>query len=451
MSLVNDMLRDLETRRAAPTERLKLEGLQAVDEAGAARRERSGLLRRSLLWLVAVGLVGLLLGVLILGSLRLPLLTPSAAQIPAPAAPVPAPVSAQVLEVLPQHDGRGLVLQLLLDRSVAYVRSEENSSVSLRLSGVQLTGTPQQGRLQRDGRTLSWRVENQGPDVQVLLLGLDDGLEVRDRLEPAGNRWLLWIEVPLTASVAEAPLDLDQLPLAEPATVEAEPPLPAWASAPVPAAQAPEPSAPARAQAEPVSGPSEVKVVPHQPDALAQALEFLQDGRYPQAIRALEALHQARAQDPEILHWLARAYLAGGEQQRLLSWLPAQVRQLPHDSELRLLLARAQLQATDSKGAVATLEQNPPALLQEPNYHALLAASYQQTGQWRDSVALYRQLIELRPGQSTWQLGLAIGLEQLDQGTEAGRHYRQALQGQGLDEGSRRFASERASALGADR
>ncbi|HLD68669.1 MAG TPA: tetratricopeptide repeat protein, partial [Pseudomonas sp.] len=232
------------------------------------------------------------------------------------------------------------------------------------------------------------------------------------------------------------------------------PPLPAWARAPVPAPEAtpaPEPLVPAISRVEAPSGPPEVKVVPHQPNALAQALDLLQDGNHAQAIRALEALHQARAQDPDILHWLARAYLAGGEQQRLLSWLPGQVRQWPHDSELRLLLARAQLQAADSKGAVATLERNPPALSQEPNYHALLAASYQQTGQWRESVALYRQLIALRPNQPTWQLGLAIGLEQLDQGAEAGRHYRQALQGQGLDDGSRRFASERSSALGAQR
>ena len=31
--------------------------------------------------------------------------------------------------------------------------------------------------------------------------------------------------------------------------------------------------------------------------------------------------------DPEVLRWLARAYLAAGEQQRLLSWLPAQLAQ----------------------------------------------------------------------------------------------------------------------------
>ncbi|WP_413586076.1 tetratricopeptide repeat protein [Aquipseudomonas alcaligenes] len=121
---------------------------------------------------------------------------------------------------------------------------------------------------------------------------------------------------------------------------------------------------------------------------------------------------------------------------------------MPQDSELRLLLARAQLQAGDTRGAVATLEQNAPALVQEPTYHSLLAASYQQTGQWQQSAASYRQLVALRPGQATWQLGLAIALEQLDQPAEAARHYRLALQGSGLDDSARRFASERAAALG---
>src|SRR5690606_22306185 len=38
MSLVNDMLRDLEARRAAPAERERLSGLYAANETAAARR-----------------------------------------------------------------------------------------------------------------------------------------------------------------------------------------------------------------------------------------------------------------------------------------------------------------------------------------------------------------------------------------------------------------------------
>lgn len=54
----------------------------------------------------------------------------------------------------------------------------------------------------------------------------------------------------------------------------------------------------------------------------------------------------------------------------------------------------------------------------------------------------------LRPEQASWQLGLGIALEQLGERAAAGQHYRLALQGRGLDDDSRRYARERAQALG---
>jgi len=447
MSLVNDMLRDLETRRAAPNERVQLEGLYAVDEEAAARRDRFERMRRGSIWFMAVILIGVLVGLMIGRVVKG---VPDLATVTRPVAPAPVvQLPVQVLDVLPQHDARGLVLQLLLDRSVTYQRSEESGAVSLRLKDTQLVGEPQQSRVQRDGRSLSWRVENKGADVQILLVGLGDSLDVRDRLEAAGDRWMLWVDVPLNTAVAvdDAPLALENLPLAEAAPAPVEAPMPAWVSAPLPA-PAPAAAPPAAAQPVPAASAPQVKIATHQPDPLTLARQALQDGDNARAISLLEPLHKSRGQDPEVLRWLARAYLAAGDQQRLLTWLPAQLAQLPDDSELRLLLARAQLQAGDTEGAVATLEQNPPRLEQEPTYFALLAASYQQTGQWQNSAELYRRMTALRPTQSTWQLGLAIALEQLDQPAEAGRHYRLALQGQGLDDSARRFASERAKALG---
>lgn len=455
MSLVNDMLRDLESRRAAPNERLQLDGLYAVDERAAARRNRSARLRRAGIAVLVLVLVLILL--LVAGSLlygRVGGEAPVAAVIPATIEPSAALQSVQVLDILPQHDARGLVLQVLLDRSTPYQRVEENGSVSLRLSGAHWPGDVQRGRVQRDGRSLSWRVENAGADVQILVVGLGDSLDVRDRLEPAGERWMLWLEVPLNPVVqaAEPALMLDHLPTAQADIPAAEPALPAWASAPVPARTA-DPRVPEMRAEAPISAPvaparkAEVKIAAHQPDAVALARQALQDGDSARAINLLEPL-QHSSSNPEAKRWLARAYLAAGEQQRLLDWLPAQLAQQPHDSELRLLLARAQMHAGETRSAVATLEQNPPRLEQEPTYFALLAASYQQTGQWQNSAELYRRMIALRPSQSTWQLGLAIALEQLDQPAEAGRHYRLALQGSTLDDSARRFASERATALG---
>ena len=73
-----------------------------------------------------------------------------------------------------------------------------------------------------------------------------------------------------------------------------------------------------------------------------------------------------------------------------------------------------------------------------------------QPAEWRDSARLYRNLVLLRPGQASWQLGLGIALEQLGERGSAAQHYRQALQGQGLDDASRRYARERAQALGGE-
>ncbi|WAC45813.1 tetratricopeptide repeat protein [Pseudomonas sp. SL4(2022)] len=446
MSLVNDMLRDLEARRAAPNERLRLDGLYAVDERAAARRGRLLQVRRGVVAVVLLSVLGLLVA---LGLLRLFKAPADGLVDDAPSTSVAATPAVQILAVLPQHDARGLVLQLLLERGVAYQRSEESGAISLRLQDTQLVGEPQQGSLQREGRSLSWRVENSGADVQVLLVGLGDSLDVRDRLEAAGDRWMLWVEVPLNTPVAvdDTPLALDNLPPAEAAPAQVEAPMPAWVSAPLPAS-VPAAAAPPAAQPVAPAVTPQVKIAAHQPDDLTLARQALQDGDNTRAISLLEALQKTRSHDPQVLRWLARAYLAAGDQQRLLDWLPGQLAQVSDDSELRLLLARAQLQAGDTRGAVATLEQNPPRLEQEPTYFALLAASYQQTGQWQHSAELYQRLVALRPGQSTWQLGLAIALEQREQPADAGRHYRLALQGAGLDESARRFAAERAKALG---
>ncbi|WP_312515628.1 tetratricopeptide repeat protein [Stutzerimonas nitrititolerans] len=451
MSLVNDMLRDLEARRAAPAERERLSGLYAANETAAARRAGFARLRRWLLVIAALVLAGIALALLSAWT------SESVEIQPEPVTPiVPVSANTRLLEVLPQNDGSRFVLQLLLDRAVSYQRTDEGGSVSLQLSGVQLNSEARSGRIETQGQSLSWRVEAHGDQVQVLFVGLAERLQVRDRLETAGDRWQLWLEVPLNSERTEQEPSL-ALPVAEPETPE-EASLPEWVTREAPANQ-PEPvivSTPKAAPAEspaPSASPSRAaslasNIGRHTPSALEQARQALHDGDHPRAIRELQALHEAQPKDPQVVRWLARAYLAVGETQTLLAWLPAQLQARPFDSELRELLARAQLQGGDNLGAITTLRENPPELFQHTAYHALLAALYQQVEDWTASAAIYRQLVAARPDQASWQLGLAISLEQLDQPTQASGHYQMALQGQGLDESARRFASERAASLG---
>lgn len=431
MSLVNDMLRDLDARRAAPAERLPLEGLYAVDEEGARRRDRWRRLRVGTLFLAAVILTGLLVGLMI-G--RITGRTPEGPVLAA-ATEVATPA---VLEVLPQHEAGRFVLQLLLEQSVAYQRTDESGAVTLLLPGLRLAGGDRTGRLQQEGRSLSWRVEHHGNDVLVMLVGLADQLQVSDRLEPAGRHWQLWLEVRTDAQSGGA-LDIDQLPQAEPGA--GPEPLPDWTASPAdpPRADAPRPTAAGRAQ---------VAVTPRLQDPLAPARQALLEQDYARAEALLESLHQRQPDNQEVTGLLARAYLGHGQQARVLNWLPAQLGKNADDSELRVLLARAQLQSGQASAAVTTLASRRPLLAADPGYHALLAATFQQAGQWQESAEVYRQLVDLRPAQAAWRLGLAIALEQLGQPDEALGHYRQALQGKELDGAAREFAGSRAQALG---
>lgn len=456
MSLVNDMLRDLESRRAAPAERQQLGSIHAVDEGGAARRQRRQRLGR---WALAVAVLAVVAVVLALfwGRIFPAAETPEEpAQVAlASAAPAAeAPAATRLLEVLPQNDGRRFVLQLLLERAISYQRTDASGSVSFRLSDVQLPGEARSGRIEKDGQSLSWRVETQGDTVQVLLIGFGDALSVSDRLESAGDRWQLWLEVPLEQSPALAE-PVAVLPFAEAAEPD-DAQLPDWVTreaAPAEPVRAPEPepahAAPAAKPEQPVrTAPRQLSIGSHQPDSLSQARRALENGDHLQAIRQLQALHQAQPNDPQVSLWLARAYLAAGDTAALLAWLPAQVQARPFDAQLRELLARGQLQAGDLSAAVTTLRERAPELAGNLGYHALLAALYQQVEDWQASADSYRQLVARQPAQSAWQLGLAIALEQLDQPAQAARHYRLALAGQGLDEGARGFASERAASLG---
>ncbi|MEZ3135463.1 tetratricopeptide repeat protein [Stutzerimonas kunmingensis] len=454
MSLVNDMLRDLEARGAASGGQSPFLDMQAVDETAATRRQRSARLRRWLLPLAIGALVAAASVVLFQRFAQAPAVQESPA-----AAPVVAAVPAtQLLDVLPQQDGGRFVLQLLLDRSISYQRTDEGGAISLRLPDVTLAGGPRNGRVESNGLSLSWRVEQQGDQVQVLLLGMTDRLDVRDRLEPAAGHAQLWLEVHMDGAPAAVPEDLD-LPFAEPALDEAG--LPDWVTRTAPDAQTAPVIAPdVQPVTEPASAPvarpqvattPTVQIGNHRPDPLAQARDALQQQNFPRAIELLQALHAAQSDNVEAARWLARAYLAAGQIEPLLEWLPAQLQSRPFDAELRMLLARGQLQSGDKQTALATLVQNAPSLASDPGYHALLAALQQQVGDWAGSAAVYRQLVALQPQQAAWQLGLAIALEQIDQPARAARHYRLAAQGQGLDDNSRRFAAERAGVLGGAR
>jgi len=97
---------------------------------------------------------------------------------------------------------------------------------------------------------------------------------------------------------------------------------------------------------------------------------------------------------------------------------PAELKQL----KARLLHGQGQAQA-----ALGLLRQNPPALSEQPDYHAFLAALQSEQGQFAEAAAIYAGLVGVRPRRADWWAGLGIALDGEGQPDGARRAYDQAL------------------------
>jgi tetratricopeptide (TPR) repeat protein len=74
--------------------------------------------------------------------------------------------------------------------------------------------------------------------------------------------------------------------------------------------------------------------------------------------------------------------------------------------EAHMLMERDELNQ-----AVTLLEKKPPTIAEYPDYHALLAALYQRTNKSVQAANLYKQLLSLEPQNAKWWVGLGVALE----------------------------------------
>lgn len=117
-------------------------------------------------------------------------------------------------------------------------------------------------------------------------------------------------------------------------------------------------------------------------------------------------------------------------------------------SHLRRLKAHWLTQNGQTDEAVALLNSARPAIEADPEYHVLLAALYQQQGFSSEAVAAYAELISYNPDVADWWAGMAIALDSSQQYPSAKRAYQKALQMDGLRFELADFARQRLATLG---
>ncbi|MFQ5515085.1 MAG: tetratricopeptide repeat protein [Myxococcota bacterium] len=188
---------------------------------------------------------------------------------------------------------------------------------------------------------------------------------------------------------------------------------------------------------------------PRAEQSYREALALERRGRRVQAEQTLrEALREQPEHSQARLH-LARLIAGRGAWEDAVALLEEGRALGPGRAELAWLEARIHAEAGALERAIALLESMPAETVGRAEHHAFLAALLQGRGEHARAETLYRTALGENSLRAAWWLGLAISLEAQSRYAAALESYQRARRIPGLDEASLAWVDGRLSELGA--
>lgn len=182
--------------------------------------------------------------------------------------------------------------------------------------------------------------------------------------------------------------------------------------------------------------------------AYREGMKLSEAGRLSEAAARFNAALQA---DPDYhagREALAAALLRSGRTAAAEDALREGMQRSPEHLAYVKRYANLRLAQNDTLGALASLHAAPaPDLRADPDFHALLAAVEQRANNHAAAAEAYRELVAVRPDRGIWWVGLGISLEQMQQPAEALAVYRRARAAGGLPPQVAQYVTERIQAL----
>lgn len=152
-----------------------------------------------------------------------------------------------------------------------------------------------------------------------------------------------------------------------------------------------------------------------------RALNYSSLGKTKKSIQLLKNIIK---NNPEYMP--ARAYCAAllfqqGDKKKADQLLVVGLKQQPNYIPFVELHARILADAGETQQALKLLKgvKPLPKLLDEPDYHAFIAALYQRLGEPKKSADLYQKLLTLNPNKAAWWIGLGIALDSIGEKSSA--------------------------------
>lgn len=181
--------------------------------------------------------------------------------------------------------------------------------------------------------------------------------------------------------------------------------------------------------------------------AYSKGYKFLQQGNMYQGKEYLRKALSLYIPHIKAREMLAGIYIKSGHLINAAELLSEGVNVVPEYPLFAKLYARVLLEQNKPKLAIHVLERGAGVTDVEPDYYALLAASYQRVNEHEKSKDIYLRLVKARPQEGVWWLGLGISLEKIGKNKQALEAYQRAQQTGSLKEGLMKFSNNRVLAL----
>ncbi|MCW8887353.1 MAG: hypothetical protein OQK12_19180 [Motiliproteus sp.] len=441
MSLVNDMLRDLDNRRQTPNTNTTS---QVITPAAAEQPESGSKVGfAALVTVLALAIAGFLGWPYLkpyLGMDSKPttkVLMPPEVAIPPPAkskatetaaieaeelmqnqaqaSEVPVQVMADVSEVTIeswQRTGDGYRLMLSSEKALEYVvDTQSNRQLELQFNNLRLVG---EMPALPDSLITAAHVMSLGQNR--LLLNLATESPARFQVYPSQTRVGFLLNIELQPEIEAAVVAADKPVTATPVSEET---VQVTKVAPQPAP--PRPVKPLVKTSKPLT------VVQLDRQQVQRASQLIGKQRLKEAESLLERYLIAQPRAIESRRLLASLRIGQGYLKGASQLIETGLNQQPNDSGLTKLKARILLINAKPDEAVALLQQSPPALTDDAEYHQLHAAALQSLGDHDPASKIYYQLLQQDSTQASWWVGLAVSLEALQQTDKAREAYRNVL------------------------
>jgi tetratricopeptide (TPR) repeat protein len=162
----------------------------------------------------------------------------------------------------------------------------------------------------------------------------------------------------------------------------------------------------------------------------AQAL--IASGRNTDAINVLTNILIQFPQYNQAREMLAKLFLGSGLQLEAKKLINEGLKIQPDYLPFVELKARILMDEGKLNEAITLLEKSAPPLAENEEYHAFIAALYERQGQSGLAANLYKQLATLQPSNGKWWLGLGVALEAMGNHEQAQEAYANADNSAGL-------------------